>query len=87
MRSNELTGDQLEALGAKVRPMLRYVRKLASRMDHVLDAQDPLRLKTVAAADKLQHLLTELHYLGVKPGQTGRQTQERPQPGPDVGRC
>lgn len=72
MRSDQLTGDQVEAIAAKVRPALRYTRKLAGRMDHVLEPQDPLRLATWEAANALQYLLTELHYLTVDPGQAGR---------------
>lgn len=78
MRSDQLTGDQVAAIGAKVRPMLRYARKLAERMDHVLDAQDPLRLATIAAEDSLQDLLTELHYLSVDPGSAGKATDRAP---------
>lgn len=72
MRSDQLTGDQLEALSAKVRPALRYLKKLQARMDATFEPQDPLRLKTIAAADALQYLLTELHYLSVDPGQAWR---------------
>jgi hypothetical protein len=72
MRSDQLTGDQVEAIAAKVRPALRYLHKLAGRMDHVLDPQDELRLKTIKAANSLQYLLTELHYLTVDPGKSAR---------------
>lgn len=72
MRSDQLTGDQLETLKARVRPMLRYVRGLQSRGDKQLDAEDPLRLATIEAGDALQDLLTELHYLSVDPGSAGR---------------
>jgi len=73
MRSDQLTGDQLEALKAKVRPMLRYARGLQGRMEaEKFPPEDSVRLATIAAGDALQDLLTELHYLSVDPGSAGK---------------
>lgn len=73
MRSDQLTGDQVETIAAKVRPSLRYARELQKRMEaEKFPPEDPLRLATIAAGDALQDLLTELHYLSVDPGSAGK---------------
>ena len=72
MRSDQLTGDQLEALGDKIRPMLRETRALVAKLEKAgLEPGDELLVLTTRAADALQHLHVELHYLGCG-GQVGR---------------
>ncbi len=64
MDSRDLTPDQLHALTARLRPTLGYLRKLIERMEaEGFPAQDKLYRTTGEAEDRMQHLLTVLHYL------------------------
>jgi hypothetical protein len=64
MDSAQLTRQQIEAIEARVGPMLRYLSKLGGRMDHHgWLPDDKLRLLTWAARNALHDLSVELHEL------------------------
>jgi hypothetical protein len=64
MDSADLTRQQIEAIEARVRPMLQYLSKLGGRMDHHgWTPDDKLRLLTWAARNAMHDLGVELHEL------------------------
>jgi hypothetical protein len=64
MDSSHLTREQIEAIEARVRLMLRYLSKLGGRMDyHGWTPDDKLRTLTWAARNALHDLACELHEL------------------------
>jgi hypothetical protein len=72
MDSRDLTPEQLRALTERLRPMLGYLTRLCERMDaEGFPPHDKLLRTACEAQDRLQHLLTVLHYLGC-PETTGR---------------
>ena len=60
--SSQLTREQIEALQAKLRPMLAWLSKLGGRMDHnSWLPDDKLQLLTCTARDALHDLNCERH--------------------------
>jgi len=65
MDSRDLTPDQVQALANRLRPTLAYLNRLLRRMEaEGFPSQDKLYRTALEAEDRLQHLLTVLHYLG-----------------------
>jgi hypothetical protein len=65
MTSRDLNDKQLEAIEAKIGPMLRYLNRLNERGFQRWPVDDPLRLKIAAAHDAVYGLRIALHYLHV----------------------
>lgn len=64
MRSEQLTERQLEALAARVRPMLTYLVRLEARMEQQGFSKDDRLLRLVRDARRAVHdVHLELHYL------------------------
>ena len=65
MDSSDLTPEQLHALTERLRPTLGYLNRLLARMaTEGFPPHDKLLRTASEAEDRLQHLLTVLHYLG-----------------------
>jgi len=63
MDSRDLTPDQLQRMTARLRPTLGYLHKLIERIEaESFPATDKLLRTAGEAEDRLQHLLTVLHY-------------------------
>ena len=72
MDSHDLTPEQLHALTERLRPTLGYLNRLLRRMEaEGFPPHDKLLRTATEAEDRLQHLLTVLHYLGC-PESAGR---------------
>jgi hypothetical protein len=71
-----LTREQIEAVEARVRPMLAWLTKLGERMDHDgWEPDDGLRRLAWAARNAMHDLSCELHELKCNSG-VGRKPRE-----------
>jgi hypothetical protein len=75
MNFRQLRPDQAEALGARIRPMLRYLNHLTERMTRRgFPADDPLYVTATKARAAMQDLHMSAHYASCEHG-VGRAVQ------------
>ena len=64
MHSKDLSKEQAEALSGGIRPCLRYLGRLQTRMEKApFPSDDPIYKLVVKAYNAVHHLSVALHYL------------------------